>query len=69
MSKAISTSTVKKCANDRSEPASGSEGEGRRRMIAEAAYYLAEKRNFQGGDPTDDWLRAESEIDKSRVGE
>lgn len=31
-------------------------------MIAEAAYYKAEQRGFCGGDPTDDWLAAESEI-------
>ncbi|MBE2294927.1 MAG: DUF2934 domain-containing protein [Phycisphaerales bacterium] len=31
-------------------------------MIAEAAYYLAEHRGFQGGNPLDDWLEAEREI-------
>ena len=39
--------------------------EQRERMIAEAAYYIAEQRNFQGGDPTQDWLQAEAEIDHS----
>ena len=34
-------------------------------MIAEAAYYLAEKRNFQGGDPVNDWLEAERIIDQA----
>ncbi|MGB5395834.1 MAG: DUF2934 domain-containing protein [Gammaproteobacteria bacterium] len=38
--------------------------EQRRQMIAEAAYYLAEKRGFQGGSPVDDWLKAEHQIDK-----
>ncbi len=33
-------------------------------MIAEAAYYLAEHRGFQGGDPQQDWLAAEAEIDR-----
>jgi hypothetical protein len=37
----------------------------RHRMIAEAAYYLAEKRNFQGGDPVNDWLEAERIIDQA----
>ena len=37
----------------------------RYKMIAEAAYYLAEKRNFQGGDPVTDWLEAESMIDRA----
>src|SRR5690606_26298436 len=37
--------------------------EERRRMIAEAAYYKALNRGFQGGDPVEDWLAAEREID------
>jgi hypothetical protein len=32
-------------------------------MIAEAAYLKAEKRGFAGGNPVDDWLAAESEVD------
>jgi hypothetical protein len=32
-------------------------------MIAEAAYYRAERRNFAGGREMDDWLAAEEEID------
>jgi len=35
----------------------------RRRMIAEAAYYQAEHRNFIGGDINEDWYLAEAEID------
>ena len=38
--------------------------EQREHMIAEAAYYIAEQRNFQGGDPRQDWLQAEAEIDR-----
>lgn len=37
--------------------------EERYRLIAEAAYYRAEKRGFQGGDPTQDWIQAEKEVD------
>lgn len=37
--------------------------EQRNHMIAEAAYYYAEKRGFSGGDPVNDWLAAEAEID------
>lgn len=37
--------------------------EERHQMIAEAAYYLAEKRGFEGGDPQADWLEAESAIE------
>lgn len=32
------------------------------RRVAEAAYYRALERGFQGGDPVDDWLQAEQEI-------
>jgi phasin family protein len=32
------------------------------RMIAEAAYYRAEKRGFVGGNPMEDWAEAEKEI-------
>jgi len=38
--------------------------EQRKHMIAEAAYYIAEHRHFQGGDPTRDWLQAEREIER-----
>ena len=37
--------------------------EERRSMIAEAAYYLAERRDFKGEDSASDWLAAEAEID------
>ena len=35
----------------------------RRGMIAEKAYLKAEQRGFAGGDPLEDWLAAESEVD------
>ena len=35
----------------------------RRRMIAEAAYFHAERRGFEGGSPEEDWYEAEREID------
>jgi hypothetical protein len=34
-------------------------------MIATAAYYRAECRAFQDGDPVADWLEAEAEIDRA----
>jgi hypothetical protein len=37
--------------------------EDRRGMIAQAAYLYAEQRGFTGGDPVQDWLRAEAEVD------
>jgi hypothetical protein len=36
----------------------------RHRMIAEAAYFLAEKRGFANGDPVADWTKAEGEIEE-----
>lgn len=43
---------------------SGVSPEQRYRMIAENAYHRAEKRGFIGGDPLNDWLLAELEVDK-----
>jgi len=34
----------------------------RHRMIALAAYYRAERRGFTNGDPLQDWLQAEAEV-------
>ncbi len=34
--------------------------------IAEAAYFRASQRGFEGGDPVEDWLDAEREIDGGR---
>lgn len=38
--------------------------EHRRRMIAETAYFIAERRGFVSGSPTDDWLEAEVLVDR-----
>jgi hypothetical protein len=38
--------------------------EERHRMIAEEAYYRAQRRGFHGGDPLQDWLAAEAEIER-----
>ena len=35
----------------------------RHEMIAMAAYYRAQKRDFNNGDEIQDWLEAEAEID------
>lgn len=39
----------------------------RSRMIAEAAYYLAEQRGFSGGNSVQDWLDAEVLIDQMQA--
>ena len=36
----------------------------RQQMIAEAAYFLAERRGFNGGDSVADWIEAEAEVDE-----
>lgn len=41
---------------------SGLEAGERQRLIAEAAYYRAEKRGFAPGDTIADWLEAEREV-------
>jgi hypothetical protein len=33
-------------------------------MVAEAAYYRAERRGFATGGELEDWIQAESEIDR-----
>lgn len=35
----------------------------RQRMIAEAAYYLAERRGFAPGNDVQDWVEAERKVD------
>ncbi|MFA5941486.1 MAG: DUF2934 domain-containing protein [Sinimarinibacterium sp.] len=46
------------------EGADKPDGELRDHMIAEAAYYRALNRGFNGGDPNEDWYAAEHEIDE-----
>jgi len=38
--------------------------EHRRRYIELAAFYIAERRGFSGGNTLEDWLQAEAEIDR-----
>jgi hypothetical protein len=40
----------------------------REQMISESAYFKAEDRGFSGGDPEQDWLLAEAEIDAALLG-
>ena len=42
--------------------------EARRRRVAEAAYYRAQRRGFSPGGEVDDWLEAEREIEGSESG-
>jgi hypothetical protein len=38
--------------------------EQRRMYVEVAAYYIAERRGFQGGSELEDWVQAEAEIDR-----
>ena len=51
------TKSVKISVNKRVSP------EERIDMISTAAYFIAEKRGFGNGNPEDDWLIAESQIE------
>jgi hypothetical protein len=42
--------------------------EERHRVVAEAAYFIAERRGFAGGSPIEDWLQAEADIDRMLAG-
>jgi len=50
-------------------PVTGVDEEQKHEMIANLAYSYAEERDFEGGDPTEDWLRAESVIEHGLAGE
>jgi hypothetical protein len=63
MEKERSSSIETRTRKDYSEPRPPEEE--RSRMIAEAAYYRAERRGFQGGNPVEDWLAAEAEVDEN----
>ena len=41
----------------------------RHAMIAEAAYYCAERRGFTPGQELEDWIQAEAQIARSGVGQ
>ncbi len=58
---AKSSSTTKAVAQGKGETVITPEQ--RYRMICDAAYFRAERRGFVGGNPMEDWLAAEAEID------
>ena len=41
------------------------DAEAKRRLIAELAYFAAERRGFSPGYEIDDWLEAEQEVESS----
>jgi hypothetical protein len=49
------------------ETASSIDGDERRKRIAEAAYFRAQRRGFSAGHADEDWLAAEAEVDTERM--
>lgn len=65
------STTRKKPSNTKSAKPSkgrGNGGEKRVLLIQQMAYYIAEKRGFEGGDPVQDWLMAERQVDEMLKG-
>lgn len=66
--KPVSVTTAKKTTTTKSSAGSTKKvevsPEQRYIMIAEAAYYRAEKRGFVGGNSAQDWVDAEAEINQ-----
>jgi len=60
--KAAAVQRTKKTSTPSIESITASE---REQLIAEAAYYRAERRGFQGGDPMQDWIEAEAEVERT----
>jgi len=50
-------------SSDPVTPDSAAEPRSRHELVAEAAYYKAERRGFVGGDADQDWYEAEAEVD------
>ena len=73
MAEAQHDDTIRPAPPDAPNPPAGepntarSDAEQRHHRISEAAYYRAQKRNFQPGDEQADWLEAEREIDAGKV--
>ena len=61
---AASTADTKRTAQKASATVTRSvSADQRQAMIAETAYRRAEARGFRGGDPVQDWLEGEKEVD------
>lgn len=63
-SKAAPKDAVAKPAKPRAKKPGGVPAEQRRNYIEMAAYYIAERRGFAPGNPLEDWIQAEAEIDR-----
>lgn len=61
----VSRTKAKSKAKAKSPLPVGVTSQQRHQLIAEAAFFRAEVREFRGGDPVQDWLEAEKEIDQA----
>jgi hypothetical protein len=59
----MKTKSARKDSTRVSQPSRPTSADERWRMIAQAAYFLANERGFDGGDPLSDWLAAEKRVD------
>lgn len=57
-------STPTKSRKPKSSKGNGSGADKRAMLIQQEAYFIAEKRGFEGGDPVQDWLMAERQVDE-----
>lgn len=65
VNKTLDAAVQKAVAASRKERHSaGIDAAERQRLIAEAAYLMAEQRGFEPGDPAEDWLNAEEEVNR-----
>jgi predicted transcriptional regulator len=57
---------IKQVASERGKEryGAGVDAAERQRLIAEAAYLMAERRGFEAGDPAQDWINAEEEVNR-----
>ena len=62
--KAVPKAAAAKPARARGGKSAGVPLEQRRHYVEMAAYYIAERRGFAPGDPLEDWVQAEAEIDR-----
>lgn len=53
-----------KAARPRARKSAKVSAEQRRNYVEVAAFYIAERRGFAAGDPLQDWVQAETEIDR-----
>jgi hypothetical protein len=62
--KPVAKAVATKPQKPRSKKPTGVPQEQRRNYVEMAAYYIAERRGFAPGNPLEDWVQAEAEIDR-----